>query len=844
LRKCHWPDYPYAFPDYARKWNKKRAADAESLPPPPPDPQKDISLGVLRRNPFSMRPNSVGTSLVRQCVAAAVTIGLMWVGDGRAAGDETQPATGKSMTNKDKDFAVLESEFGRAEINVVGPRLHQLVLRRVDGTLADRGLLSLWPSENRDWPVGGYSYVVGADGVRYESPRSKGHKVAALSNGVRMFDIALVSTEGKAAPLTETWELTSGEDGSLRWQIERRWTGGWTRCLEGSPGLFFNARANTSPTGSGQRRLNPGANAVITSIWFERAHLDGRKEPLYWDNPFANSFGDSMFAENGCVTARDRDAWAVIKLYANFPLDHDLKCSAKGYLYRRGTYNQFSEIGVAAAAEATHVSRAGDIETTTLVLARQPQEDTGHQLAIRIPDPDVEAPLKRYYGSLLNGGTMCDQKLHDFGNQPDGWKVGFTPVIEADALSAGVPGPKPVSSRPLGVADALREALDMRFAALQEDGVMRYGFAHSSENTVFVEYQTSLVLAVERYLLHTGDAGWCRERFPLLERALAVCIRNAQAEGNHGLVSWKQDRVTTGVNWYMDGIKASGTLAYHNVFYYGAVQAMARIADALGLGERAGYYRRLADQIRGDFNRVFWREDACGEGRPAYLDWIASDGKGHGYFFSCVQYPAMALGLASAEQAKKILATADRRLAEIAREFPWQGDGTLDCLWPVPKDLCLGEAAKPFGSYMNGGMLLRWTYWEIVARGRSGDSAGAYDRLRRFAAHAARTNWLEGDSAFAIDGRPFGWGGEPFLADQVVVPAAVVHGLLGVQMTWDRLEASPALPKEWPWAEGDVLWKGERHRIRIDGDKVRIHRLKDSPVNGTSATVSGLTSGS
>jgi hypothetical protein len=59
----------------------------------------------------------------------------------------------------------------------------------------------------------------------------------------------------------------------------------------------------------------------------------------------------------------------------------------------------------------------------------------------------------------------------------------------------------------------------------------------------------------------------------------------------------------------------------------------------------------------------------------------------------------------------------------------------------------------------------------------------------------------------------------------VVVPAAVIHGILGITPTWESLEAAPRLPEGWRWAEADVLYKGRRHRVRIEGEKVRIEPL-------------------
>jgi hypothetical protein len=51
---------------------------------------------------------------------------------------------------------------------------------------------------------------------------------------------------------------------------------------------------------------------------------------------------------------------------------------------------------------------------------------TGYQLDVSIPDKPTEAALKGFYTSLLNGGTVNDQRRFNFGNESDGWYVAFS----------------------------------------------------------------------------------------------------------------------------------------------------------------------------------------------------------------------------------------------------------------------------------------------------------------------------------------------------------------------------------------------------------------------------------
>jgi hypothetical protein len=65
------------------------------------------------------------------------------------------------------------------------------------------------------------------------------------------------------------------------------------------------------------------------------------------------------------------------------------------------------------------------------------------------------------------------------------------------------------------------------------------------------------------------------------------------------------------------------------------------------------------------------------------------------------------------------------------------------------------------------------------------------------ATHVRGTNWYEGENAFSMDGQPCGWNGEPYLADQTVAAASLVHGFLGLSYTPDDFHLDPHLPPGW-----------------------------------------------
>jgi len=155
----------------------------------------------------------------------------------------------------------------------------------------------------------------------------------------------------------------------------------------------------------------------------------------------------------------------------------------------------------------------------------------------------------------------------------------------------------------------------------------------------------------------------------------------------------------------------------------------------------------------------------------------------------------------------------------------FQGDATLDTLWPLEKEV--EPRSYPFTTYQSGSVLACWTYFEVVARSQCGDVDTACERLRRFAAHAGRTNWFEGDSAYNIRSEPHGWGHEPFLSDQVAVVAALIHGILGIKQTLEGVKVSGALPSGWEKARAVVPCFGKRVEVVREEEKTSIQEIGD-----------------
>ncbi|MCX5670515.1 MAG: discoidin domain-containing protein [Planctomycetota bacterium] len=707
----------------------------------------------------------------------------------------------------------IEGKFGQAAINVDAPAMVSLYLRGPDG-LSSQSLLAHRPMG--PYPYPGYSrararlpwarhactYAVTQDGTRYESRAQKPASVEAGRDGghagLRIAGIQLVSNKGPEALAVEDWTFSTPGDGAqLVWTIVRRWNQDATVMMSGSPGLFFGFDARKA------------GNSVTSTLWYDPDRLAVRPSEMY--NLAVSLPG--RIAETHIQTVLDRDAWAIYKLWTNWHAPADLRLEVRGgHLYRRGSFAFLSEAGAVTSPEAVQTCRKGQIETITLHLAAVDKRTTGYQLAITLPDKATEASLKDFYGSVLNGGAINDQKNFDFGNETDGWYYAGSSWMYGAALAAGTPAPGALASRPYDASRAFRGHLARIMNTLDDQGRSHFGYNQTGQ---WVDDNLHTILGAHFYLLHSGDVTFVRQHLPAMERMLDYFIKRRNAQGLFTL-----DGV--GAHWYYDAIITGGVNGYYNAFFCKAAQDLAEMEEAVGAAKKAQEYRTLAESRKTAYNRVLWRDRL--PGGPRYLDWIDAQGNEVAYFCDLCQWPPIAAGIASPEQARKIVATADARIKELETQHGYRGYASLSALWPVPKPFN-PVGWQTFGTYMNGGSLLCQTYWEVVARAQAGDCAGAARRLRLFAQRARETSWAGNNSADIHGERGGMESGEAYLADMVVVTAAAIHGVLGIHPTWKSLEVTPHLPPEWDRAEAEILYKGQRHRVVIEKGKPQIHPL-------------------
>jgi hypothetical protein len=701
------------------------------------------------------------------------------------------------------DSVRLQAGFGAAEVDTARPAMTALVLRRASGALEPHSILapvgSPWPRGVENWGEGGYTYVVDPSGRRYTSRHSAPVSVRRSPGKMVLDGIALRSAPGEAPVAMERWSL-SAAGGALTWTVERTWLTDVTARLAGTPGLFSSFRRMTDT------ELLP--NSATHTLWVHPDSLRAWYEPLYRAWP-----ANYKLSLDNCVVVKEPNTWAVAKLWTSWHAQVDPRLSVEGgHLYRRGFFGWRSELGAISSPVLPRRYRKGQVERVTLTIAPMARDATGYALAVSIPDKEVERTLRSFYGGLLNGGVVNDQKHFNFGNETDGWYYDGSTWMQGIALSAGIPAQGKTAHRPYDVASAFRGHLAAIVGTLDATGRGNFGYDWTGS---FQDARLNNVIGAREYLMHTGDLAFVKQILPDLERGVGWFLsrRNAAGLADLGTVA----------HWYYDAMPSSGVNANHNALLYRACRYMAEMEGAAGHAEKARKYSRIADEVRAAFNAVLWNESA--PGGPRITDWITPSGEKVTYAADVCQFPAVAFGMLPKDRARKLIATLDRRIAEIERDHGYTGMASLSAYWPVPDHINTFDWQRPYTTYMNGGSFLAITYYEIMARIEAGDIGGAWERLRRFS-RGVRRHSGAGNNWVTVKGEVAAGADEPYLSDMVVVPAALVRGFLGIEPTWDRLIVKPRLPTGWKRATAEVLYKGVRHRIVIADGHVAVTRLE------------------
>ncbi len=298
-------------------------------------------------------------------------------------------------------------------------------------------------------------------------------------------------------------------------------------------------------------------------------------------------------------------------------------------------------------------------------------------------------------------------------------------------------------------------------------------------------------------------------------------------EGTSGLAFGKDGKksllVGRGVgNNYWDLMPFGGDDALATIYLYDALRAFAAIEREAAAhpdwaipieGEPfdADALSRLAEQVRARACETFWNDET---GR--FVGWRDRDGRAYDYGFVFVNTEAVAYGLATDAQAKRIYDWLDGRrivagdTSQGADVYHWRfgprsttrrNVETYVWAWSSPESIPWGNQVQ------DGGGVLGFTYFDVMARLRTLGPDDAWRRLRAVIDWFGEVQSEGGYRAYySKPGRGTLQGGGPAgglgfdneFMESVLVPQVMIYGFLGVEPRPDGLRINPRLPADWP----------------------------------------------
>jgi hypothetical protein len=438
---------------------------------------------------------------------------------------------------------------------------------------------------------------------------------------------------------------------------------------------------------------------------------------------------------------------------------------------------------------ATRGLPAGASAALEWATSAQPEFDPERRIALRLPAEaeglvDTMVPLHRHPEA---GGTLTRLRLRVEGASGGGLTI-----------------------------RALHTAVDSR---------------HPINNAVYVT-------ACADYYEITSDDAFLRAVLPRLRRALAFAldefdVREEGAvrvpwvghDGRSGLVRGpggaKGARVGVGVgNNYWDLLPFGGHDFQATLYLYHALGRMADLVRAgaaldppLGADGRfePADLEALAASIRERAGRRFW--DA-GAGR--FVGWIDADGTAHDYGFTTLNTEAVHYGFATDEQARSIVEWLDGTRAVPgdtstgADLYRWRfaprattrrNVETYVWAWSDPESIPWGDQVQ------DGGAVLGWSYFDLMARLRVNGPDDARARLRAILDWFGEVQAEGGYRAYYAKpgrgklqgaGTPGGLGLDAEFFESLLVPQFVVDGFLGLRPIPGGARLRPRLPRDWP----------------------------------------------
>ncbi len=644
-------------------------------------------------------------------------------------------------------------------------------------------------------PCGGQSGYVDANGNWQLSSASraasvpKSHELEMELDGV---------TYG---PVEEQWRLRI-DGAKLTWTVRQTWRQDTVVVDAFTPGLFFSAQT-------------PWGEPTVFMLW-ERGMT---KDAFY---------GNGTILPPECQTLTTRHTrtaaggWAMAKLLSRTCPNGDWRVTTSHHL-KKGEITNFSSMLAQSPwcdAAGPRSMRAGEaIETTLTLEAIKAETGLALDVTLRGPLESDAAVNRRFFDGYANCGLMADTHDWRIGNSPSGYVATLCRHMHAEMLKFGVP------RAPLGP-----DSTDLQRVLVDE--VTRMGDHLVKDDTVGPGYQsttsldlfTSYLVCMRDVLLITGDRDLGERLWRGARRALVRL--NRQIEEGGGMIFANKDEG----NDYWDWISRNGHIGYVNVLAWMALRAAVEVAQWLGHGEEIPALAAQADVVRAKYERDFWSEE-----RGYYADWVDKAGVPRFYLYGPPQFMAICAGMIPPERARRVVDAVIARRHELGPA--WENCFSIQTnLYDAEEFSFMKRAFNAdvtrFGETMNGGCLASWNYQWIGALVKVGRVDQALAEWRKFMARVAQTSLVEGSNYWTFDGKPSRTvvesvmipkeflsydliAAEPFLADQGLVACALPRWLLGIELTFAGVTATPVLPASSLPATVRIKHLGQERMVEI-----------------------------
>jgi hypothetical protein len=382
----------------------------------------------------------------------------------------------------------------------------------------------------------------------------------------------------------------------------------------------------------------------------------------------------------------------------------------------------------------------------------------------------------------------------------------------------------------------------------------------------------NIIRGCHDYFMWTRDLAFLRGQMARVRGAMRFVEREFRIRDKKCMyTTWPGHEGRSGVRWaggakqiiqgegvggnYWDLLPFGGEDALATVYLYDTLLDLAELEELIAdhpewcIATGADAYdpadlRRLAAEVKEYGGKRFWNQET---GRFGTVD---LEGVMHDYGFTFLNNEAVHFDFATPEQARSIHAwlsgkrTVEGDTSSGADIYHWQFGPRSTTrrnvdyyfwAWSNPEGIPWGYQVQ------DGGAVLGWSYYDLMARLKTAGPDDAAARLAEIAKWFGETQAEGGYRAYygkdpargsmQGGGAPGGLGLDKEFFESVLVPQVMLYGFLGFQPTADGFFIEPRLPSTWP--ELTVT------RIYLHGHVLDVTATQDSGVRVRDEAVGG-----